>query len=443
MVRGLWLILLACLVVRPVLAGDYRLWVEPSGGDGGDTPVAQLGAPLTLWLHYLGPADLDNLDTTPWQADFEIARGYAQRDDDVQRLRLRLTPRRTGQLTLPPLRLGGALSQPVPIRADPAQVSGERLQPQWSVTPDQVWQGQELRAELTLTMTPGRARLSSTSPHAPGFAILALPPRQQPLADGRMRHRLTWLLRPRQAGVQRIEAPMLRYVVDGVPQRRFHFPDTVLPVRPLPEYVTPRVPVGLLRPGDEDNTVQAIGVTAAQLTAALANAGLAADVTDRLDADSGTLSQARITGNRGAESTARVIYFDPGTGRLQTLPLRQGHGNAVEALLVASLLCIVALLIWQRRRLRGVWRYRRYRRQLQYRLDGARHPRAVAAALLGLPVPGQRRPSVSLLGWLDAYAAADPARWQSLQPLVGRLSAACYARQAWSDQDTRQLRDAI
>lgn len=443
MVRALWLVLLTGLIAIPVQAGDYRLWVEQSDGKGADTPSAELGTPVTLWLHYLGPADLDNLDTSPWQDDFEIARGYAQRQGDMQRLRLRLTPRRTGQLPLPPLRLGGAQSLTGSIRVDAALEAGERLHPHWSVTPSQAWQGQQLRAELTLEMAPGNAHLSSTPPRAPGFAIQALPPRQQPLADGRVRHRLIWLLRPRQAGEQRIEAPMLRYVVDGVPRRRFHFPATRLPVRPLPAYVTPNVPVGDLRLGDSADTVLANGISAAQLIAALSTAGLTADAAERLDPDLGTLSRARIDDQPGTGPAVQVIYYDPGAGRLQALRLPQASPPWLMAAGGVVPLAMVGLLIWQRRRLRHRWQWWRYRRRLRRTLRHAGHARAAATSLLAAPLPGQQRPPISLLSWLDGYAGDAAGKRQCLQPLVGQLNAACYGRQPWSDADTRRLCSAI
>jgi len=425
------------------VADDYRLWLVLPGTPAGERTEAELGRPLTIQLWYQGPADLDRIDTAPWQTDFAVDQGYAVREVDAQRLRLRLTPRRSGRLSLPPLRLGGAQSDTLPVTVGAALEAGEALQPHWSVSSPQPWQRQELLVELWLDMATSEARLELGSFQPAGVAVQALPVTATIQADSRSRYRYRWLLRPRQAGQTVLTAPVLNYVRDGVPLRRFHFPDTALAVQPLPAYVPPTVPVGRIYPVDTPTAgLFADGIDADDLATALQRAGLPATTARLPLGEPGTHSQARIDWTRANPDPAGVVFFDPQAGRLQTLhpspPARAWH-PAAWALLVALLL----VAVWRRRSLAGHLDLWRYRRGLRSRLRRAQDADRLATALLTQPLPGTDTPLRTLHAWATGYRrlyqlTASQAR--DLATLLERLDQARYGDGEWPPEGAAQLR---
>lgn len=437
---GLWLL----LVWHNGSADQARLWLDIPAGNKGTAVTVQLGRPLTLQLRYRGPASLDGIDTSAWEGAVALDRGYAVTEGDAQRLRLRLTPRRMGQLRLAPLQLGGAGTRPLVLAAGPALEDGQSLVPRWTVSDTAPWQRQEILAELALTLTPGRARVEVDNFHPAGFTVRALPRQQQLLPDGRQRLRFIWQLRPRQAGTQQLEPPRLRYIRDGVPRRRFHFPVTTLTIHDLPPYVTPTVPVGRLHGADRPDTAMlAEGIGAADLATALRRAGLPASAVPLVGAGA-TRSAARIDWRRARPTAAGVVYFDPTLGRLTALHPRPPAPVWWWAGGLLALAVLLALpLAWQRQRL---WRWLqllRYRWQLRRDLARAGDALALAAALLARPLPGTGHPPRTVPRWATAYrqlrGLADD-RGEALQQLATSLDGTRFGHQPPAADTARRLR---
>jgi hypothetical protein len=434
---GLWLGL--ALTGTAAIADNYRLWLQPAA----DTPrQAELGQPLTLLLWYQGPADLDRIDTSVWDKDFAVARGYASRTEQGQRLRLRLTPRRTGMLLLPPLQLASATSAVQQIQVSAAREGDMLLDPHWSLSTSQAWQRQELIASLTVVIADRTAHLDLRAFHPQGTAVTALPTQTRTLADGRQRLRYSWLLRPLAAGTVTINAPVLRYIRDGVPRRRFHFPHTRVKVRSLPPYVPPTIPVGILTASKTPGgPLHAQGVGAAALTAALQRAGLPATALQRQDGGQGTVSEARIDWARAQPSAAGVVSFDPRRGRLRAVHLQPPP--APWWLMGGLPLAILLLLIlWQRRRLLHFLRLWDYRRRLRGRLAQARSAEDQASALLALPLPDTTMPQRTLSEWVTGYCqlyGLPTHHGETLSRCVAMLDNARFSRAATSGDELQQL----
>lgn len=421
-----WLALAWLLLSTTGVAGDYRLWLVTPESPAGALVPAELGRAVSVWLHYQGPADLDRIDTAPWQDHVAIARGYAAASEGVQRLRLRITPRRLGELTLPPLRLGSAQSDVLMLSVDPALEDDQALVPRWTVSDQQPWQREELQVAIDLDLDQPDAHLAVDDFAPPGFAVRPLPPTRQALPDGRTRYRHAWLLRPRKAGELPLALPRLSYLRDSVPRRRFEFPASVLQVRALPPYVTPTVPVGqvAMDPAVPDR-LHAQGIAADALAAVLARAGLPASVVDRTAPDHGTRSEARIDWQAATPDAAGLVYFDPGIGRLRSLspaappPVPWGW--------LGSALVVAVLLVYRKRReLAARWRAWRYRARLRQALARADDPETQLQTLLAQPLPGHgwppRTPRAWLRGYVDCFDVPQ-ARRLALGRAIDQMSA--------------------
>lgn len=396
---------------------------------------AELGRPLLVRLEYRGPAELDDISLQAWHLGFALDRGYARRDGAMQRLRIRLTPRRTGTLTLAPLRLGDAASASHTIEVTAASEDGHRLEPDWRVNPARAWQRQELRAVLTIGLADAAGRLAVGEFAPAGFQVTPLPAASITLDDGRQVHRFAWLLRPLRAGEQLLEAPVLRYIRDGVPRRRFHFPLTRLQVDALPPYLPPTVPVAQLAPApDAPGVVTGRGIAGPQLVAVLQRAGLPATAVTQRSAEHGTRSEARIDRAAADPAGVGVLYFDPRAGRLHTW---QGQPPARTWAGWWWLALPAVLLVW------GAWRHATLRRALRlwhYRRLLRQRLRTLPcrAALLAGPLPGQARAPRTLDEWAAQFARCYrlpvPAN-ERLQALLARLAADAFSGCAGSGAD--------
>lgn len=435
MVRRLLLLTLLGLLLagRTSHASQYRLWTgTPDGTD------LELGRATTIWLNYQGPADLDGLVVTPWERDVAIRRGYARRDGDVQRLRLRVTPRRAGALVLPPLRLGSAVSAPLNVVVQVPRVAGVALAPEWQIGPGDGWQHQERTASLTVTLPAGaELRPVVTPPRGDGLAVVTLPPTQQGTADGRTRYTYHWLLRPRLAGEQSLDPAGLQLMHDGVPRWAFEFPLSRLSARPLPGYITPTVPVGRLVGGVDGGPVQATGPTSPQLHAALQQAGLQADIAT-VATPTGTRSEIRV--RQGWDNAAAgIVYFDTDTGRLRNLHPAQPPMSLGPWLLLALSAMAAATLWLLRHPLVNHLRWRRYWTQLRTYARTQQSPQALRAAICGLPVPDTGVPPRTLAEWHGTVARRRPA----VAAVAAHLEAACFGALTWNDDRQKALQAAL
>lgn len=412
-----------------ISASPYRLWT--SAPDGTDL---ELGRATGIWLNYRGPADLDKLVVTPWEHEVAIRRGYTRRDGDVQRLRLRLTPRRAGTLTLPPLQLGGAVSEPLLISVQLPHIAGVALEPNWRVSPTEGWQYQERIAQLSITVPPGvTLRPVVTPPVGEGIAVATLPPTHQGTGDGGTRYAYHWLLRPRLSGEQPLTPAGLKLMQDGVPRWDFHFPHLPLSARPIPSYVTPTVPVGRLSGGMDGTPVLATGPSGSQLQAALQQAHLDADIaTDATP--TGTQSEIRIRGGWG-DGDAGIVYFDTDTGRLRNLEPTSPPLALLPVVALTFMLVGIGLW-WARHSLLDRWHWWRYWAHLR---TCARTPRTLKAAICTLPLPDTGAPPRSLAAWREAIASRRPA----LAAIAQDLEAACFGVRAWDVHQQQALRGAL
>lgn len=428
-----WLISLCWLCGTGLALATGQLHVELPGSK--QPYAAELGRAFTVQLHYRGEADLEPIRLDPWQADFAIDRGYVRRTDNDQHLRVRLTPRRTGRLSLASLQLGPASSEVLTVQIGPAVENGETLEPQWRLAKNRAWQGEELLASLHLDSHDQALRLETAELRWHGMSHRALPLERQPLPDGRTRYQLRWLLRPLAAGNRPVAAPELRYLRDGVPRRRFRFPVERLQVRPLPDYLPPNLAIGRLATEMDPqgrHWLVGHGIPAVQLQATLDRAGLSHRGLAEKQTAEGTRSRALLdwAGFRG--NRARLVFFDPAVGRVSQLDLAAPATPRWPWLLAPPAL-LLAWLFWQRRRL-GRWLRRvLQRRRLLAGLATTTEPLALKQALIS---KGQ-----TLGQWQSAWQE-DFRAPAGLAAVVQDLSACCYGQRCYGETAER-LRQAI
>lgn len=439
MVRQLLFCLTLCgLWSTGLLAGQYRLWLTAPPNEDIRQLSPELGTPFTLWLHYQGPADLDRIDTEPWQAHVAISQGYAKRHATQQSLRLRITPRAIGLLQLPALRLGGAQTAPLQLQILPATEQGDTLSPSWQVSEKTAWQRQTLSAEITLDLTTADARLEVDALRTAGVDIHAFPLQRETLNNGLTRYRFAWRLRPQQPGTLILEAPVLRYIHDGVPRRRFQFPPHTVTVSALPPYVTPTVPVGQTHQASPGGAIIGKGIDPATLNAALARAGFTATAQAKTGFDLALQTEARIDWHAAMPNTTGLVYFDPVIGRLQALhPRAPDNSRWITASISAVLL--ILLLGWQRKRLRNRWQLHTYRHQLRKTLNKALTAGDTQSALLALCVPGELRPPQTLNHWLTTYSRLSNSAPLAREQQILQLESALYSKTIWPKKGARLL----
>lgn len=413
-------------------AGRYPLWTTiPDGTD------MELGRATSVWVNYQGPAELDALVIAPWEEATAVSRGYSRRDGDVQRLRLRITPRQTGRLTLPSLRLGQAVLAPLTITVQPPRIAGTRVDPHWQVSPLTGWQQEQRVATLTVNLPADTAlRPEVVAPRATGVAVTALAPTSTTLPDGGIRQTFRWLLLPRHDGEHLLAPPEVRLIRDGVPAWRFHLPRAVLSARRLPGYVTPIIPVGRLSGGLAGSPVIATGPTREQLQAALQQAGLDGDVDTRQGPD-GSRSEIRIFGGWDA-TPAGLVYFDTQVGRLHNLRPTAPPPSPWWWLAAAAGVAVAAAWLG-RGRLFMRWRWHRYWQQLRKMAQQHTEPDTLRAAICTLPMPHTGLAPHTLHRWIVDLGAPCAA----LAAAARDLEATCFGAARWDADRQHKLRSAL
>ncbi len=215
-------------------------------------PRVELGK--SFQLRVSAPANapaLAELDLAPLSRDFVVEEREAAVDTATgrQTLRLRLSPTATGTLRLPALQLGPLHSAPMGIEVTPAVDPKVRapVYVRTQVDTRTPWQGQQVRLRMEITAPVAILKLQRDAPDIPGVRLLPLPRSTEAvIVDGRAmtRHVLQWALFVDTPGTRRLRLPAVAYVRDGIVTHRFHFPDTVFEVHPLPIYVPPTMNIG-------------------------------------------------------------------------------------------------------------------------------------------------------------------------------------------------------
>lgn len=345
--------------------------------------TVELGKPV--WVNITTnqqTPSLTSLDFSSLEKRFEVLKDNNEihQTSKGQQWRIRLYPRRKGLLTLPALRFNQHTSQPISIQAT-SPVDGKTGQPfevDYRVSNSNPWIKQQVLVSYTFSHREPRLVLNPlTSPDAEMMVIpLAVTTQQQ---TGIFRHTSGWAIYARKPGKHSIKLPALHYIRDGVTTHRFYPARIDLDIKALPSYLPGNIPVGKLsldmihRPGFVlKNRLES-------MTLALNGHGIPdsllpdvrhffksnqqlgiypVETNSQQTATSGVSSQHRYqipfkATAQGSLSlpSVRLNYFDPATGKLATVELKQQQTYSIATWLLFLLLVMfsaASLLIMNR-----------------------------------------------------------------------------------------------
>lgn len=388
---------------------------------------------------------LSDLDLKALQNDFVvITHTGALNDNELQRypqenvqvLELELYPRHSGVLTIPPINLGQAQSRVQTITVNPAMESGSTIDVHMQISDHQVWQRQQIVINVEVKSPQAFFTLETESFKLPGFEIVPLKTQKQSLhGDAHYRTRVTmgWALFPLIAGDYTVDPPMIGYRLGGRIQRRFPLSRIEIRVRQLPAYIPPNMPVakvnirssvtptGMLKTDTLSYwtvTLTAQGtlpywlppvLNKIQNTAGieflpaqtkrseqLGKAGVFAKVVHQIP------FKARHSGNVPLP-ILNVQYFDPSSGRIESLNYHPTQPLAMSTMvLTLLLLCMSAAVIWTIRvlfRHSNVYLHRR--RLIRHAMNKISQADTAVDIIIGL------RHYATAQGWSTNLSVAD------------------------------------
>ena len=436
-----------------------------------DKTSLELGKPLRAALFAVdAEGDLDQLDLAPLREHFGvIVRDGPDWVDDkrwpdsaVQRMRLRLYPRETGELSLPALQLGDLRGPARSVVVREARHDGGALRFRATLSTRRPWQRQQLILWAEVSGAEDFASLSLDPDwHPAGFEVVPLPPRTSAPTPGKERVLgIGWALFPSTPGEHLLAFPSIDYRLGGGIERRFYPPLQRVRVKPLPPYVPPTLPVGRLRLTSHVEPAGPLPAgSLAWWTLELRADGLTprwlpsprqwmhsgedvafftAEVTRRMRPDrDGVHGEMTVRQplkplgfGRLALPEPRIDYFDPVSGRLERLVYRPPrpwiyHPTGLLLALFPILVGIGILVARLGARLTHGRQRRQARRRLLCELATQQDPHRIRAAL---------KPLAELEGWPANLTLAQWARrWRSryrvdaeFDRLFEQLSTCCY-----------------
>jgi len=468
MVRRARLLLLALL---PVLAGHAaaaELSLQP------DQDTSEYGRPLYATLRTTVPQPrLDSVNLVPLDTDFIVQRIASMEQDGInQRWRLRLYPRRSGDLAIPSLQLGPLRSAPVPVRITPAvdPGSGRPVNVEFHVGQTAVWLKQPLRVSVQLTTDNRYAALEHEDPPRDGIDVQPVPLTEsdKPSADGTTLRSLHtgWTLVSHTTGHRSIQLPAVVYRHDGVITHRFFPPTIDLDVRPLPTYLPVTTPVGdisvetrlegpvyvknnisfiTLRLRGDGNVDQHVAKILGQLNSSNDIRMYPPQPEAAAGEPGATIYRVPFTPLASGLlqlPTLRLQYFDPETGTLRTRNVTLGAALALSLWLLwsAAILALVVLVIALRYALRRLnrllHRHRGYRDALR-QLRAASTPQDLRAAFTAIAHAENWSANLTLAQWSQHWETCCAHLPAALEQ-VTRLQESLYGRRPANLEELRR-----
>lgn len=462
--------------------------VESSMGLNLVTEHAQYGKAVTveLWA-YKDLPDLKTLDLLPLDTDFVVETpDNVVRDALVQTWRIRLHPRRWGELLIPSLALAQHKSEPIKIRVAPAAHAAHTEQAEHTkdspikvtarVDNTRVWVNQAVRVTMQLETDSYYDQLQTTAVKMQGvdIAVLAHSRERQASDTGQgARHSIAWLVYPQTPGELSIQLPAIDYKRNGVVSHRFYPPKVQLEVQALPVFVPPTMPVGRVRL--DVSLPDVLFLTKHELAFVNLHLGSESPLGQQASAllrqlksnDSVTVYAHREISPESDEPvipneyryqvpfapnimglinlpSVRLQYFDTSSGKITTRTVALGRFVAISPWLLYLLMAAMLLLVYKLLKLlirRVNLSYRVYRAYVNAltALRQAQTPQAFKAALMEIARGEGWSVNLSLAMWLDHWLRRYP-RHASLAESVLGLQRLSYAKH---DESLEQIRSQL
>ncbi|MEA1888576.1 MAG: hypothetical protein U9N50_02170 [Pseudomonadota bacterium] len=381
-----------------------------------------------------------------------------------QILRLKMYPRQTGKRLIPAFTLDKSSSDEKELTIIDASNKGTNILLDSNISSTKVWQREQILITLTLSTAEEFATIKPGDLPVDGIEITALPVKRvwtENENGGKSTITAGWSLLPLRPGNSEIELPPIEYHLSGVVRRVFHLPKVKLKVRPLPSYLPPTIPVGKV---GIHSSITSEGLASKRLlyTDDLAYWSISIESksltpywlppilrqiqsSDSIQFFPATSHRSMQPDNKGVHGrvnhtipfkplengftdipSLKVQYFDPATGRLETLvhPAEKRFSAGIISRLLAVLLLavfILTLLIVIFRHLRKRIRYKKLHQQAILHIRQANTSQDVVAGIRlagsaeGWPV------NLSLTDWLARWKKkyqSDPELDQTLESLA-------------------------
>lgn len=375
---------------------------------GIDKRSIALGQQLTLTLSSERiDQSLEDIDLRPLQGDFAVAgRAYSdsierrgRREVRVQSLELRLIALRSGRLTLPPLQIGAARTEPIPIEVS----AGNSEFPQVIIRTGYATKLYQRRETLLLLDLYDDSTLQWQPPdlRVGGMILRPLAPSNRVEQIGSTRYRVTrfaWGAMPLQGGIAVVDFGLIDATHFGE-RVAFRVPAAVANVETVPTYLPLSLHVGKLeltkqilprelqvgRPAYWIMEVSGTGLSAEGLRKSIRPVGndrvyFYAPQVEISDQDSG-MQHARIVQPLKALAEGRLVlpslkiaYYDPVRAEVAALATGVQSLSVVDPVrarlrklaVIASVLILVLSAAWfMRRRIHLMWRRARTKHALR------------------------------------------------------------------------------
>lgn len=405
-----------------------------------DRTEVEIGKYINAKIIYSGEQSVGTAKLQQWQPHFVIDR----RDTETESLidgqiqtteKLRLYPRKTGELLLQSIALGGAIAAPIRVQVNPSIRNGIDGTPQWQSLPNQVWQGEPFEIAIKTALLHPSNRIKVEEPQFPGFKVAELPRITRTNNKGKtVIYR--WQLIAQTFGVTQLTAPSIEQRGRG--RWRYYLAPQTIKINPLPSYIPPTVPVGsvqaeariLDRHGKQfwvidvsntGNLANEIYGLRTQL-AKLANHSVTDVIIENLASTNDALNQQRYlipianwSLGRLTSSPIKLRYFDTTAGQLKTLYIDlpstwniPAYGHVVLGILCATIL-FYSLFLFNRQ-------FRKYRNKRQITQD-----------ILAIKTANELRQYLLSIEQLSSREACTADKHNAEQRLANKLNQLCFA----------------
>lgn len=385
--------------------------------------------------------DSKDLDTEILGQSDAKSKQFSEAPIRQQTLSLKLYPRQTGELLIPPFSIDKISSAEKRLMIRDATTDGEIISVDWKLTSSEAWQREQIIVSLTLTTPEQYATIKLAEETVDGFEVTALPVKRvwnENKNSGRSIITTGWSLLPLKSGSMDVDLPAIEYHLSGVIRRVFYLPKMKLRIRPLASYLPPTIPVGRIQ---VNSSVTPIGMLNANELAywniSLESQSLTPywlpSILRQIKSDDSihffpaTSQRSTHPDSKGVHGRVthtipfkplqngfldfpelKIQYFDPASGRLETIVHRAEQPfSATMGIRFLTILILSSLLLYFfSKTYRYIHARLEYNKQHQLAVQTIRHANTIEDALVGLRMAGKAEgwsANLTMYKWLELW----------------------------------------